>query len=83
MLSSQSISLGSLTVWSPIIEDISLTSDTWKTLHAQTENTLRVIENLTPVQKKLMGESNNLNIFFPHIGVFSKDYFLASLLLKK
>jgi hypothetical protein len=52
-------------------------------MHAQTENMLKVIENLTPSQKKLLAESNNPDLFYPHIGVFSKDYFIASILLKK
>jgi len=52
-------------------------------MHAQTENMLKVIENLTPNQKKLLADSNNPNLFYPHVGVFSKDFFIASILLKK
>jgi hypothetical protein len=79
---SQSILLASSTVWAPVIHPC-ISSDSWKTLQAQTENTVRVVENLTPVQKKLLAESNQLNEFFPHIGIFSKDYYISSLLIKK
>jgi hypothetical protein len=65
------------------LEETSVASDLWGVLHAQTSNTLKVVENLTPAQKKLLAESNNLNVFYPHIGIFSKDYFLSTILLKK
>jgi hypothetical protein len=83
VLSSQSISLGSFTVWSPSLDSLCLSTESWKTMHAQTENMLKVIENLTPIQKKLIADSNNPNLFYPHVGVFSKDYFIATILLKK
>lgn len=83
LLSSQSVLLGSLTVWSPTLDSLCLSADSWKTMHTQTENMLKVIENLTPVQKKLLADSNNPNLFYPHVGVFSKDYFIATILLKK
>lgn len=83
MFSSQSVILGSVTVWSPCLESPCLSGESWKTMHVQTENTLKVIENLTPSQKKLLAESTNPELFYPHIGLFSKDYFIASILLKK
>lgn len=83
MFSSQSVNLGSSTVWSPCLEPPCLSGESWKTIHAQTENMLKVIENLTPSQKKVLAESNNPDLFYPHIGVFAKDYFIASILLKK
>lgn len=75
--------MGSLTVWAPSLQGTTLSSEQWGIVHAQTVNTIRVIENLTPVQKKLLGESININEFYPHIGIFSKDYFVSTVLLKK
>jgi len=79
---SQSLLLHSQTLWSPIVRNIQLTSESWSILHAQTENMLRVVENLTPSQKKLLSESTDPNMFYPHVGIFSKDYYLATILIK-
>jgi hypothetical protein len=79
---SQSILLASSTVWAPVVHP-SISSESWKTLQAQTENTNRVVENLTPIQKKMLADSTHLSLFFPHIGIFSKDYYVSSLLIKK
>ena len=79
---SQSLLLHSQTIWSPVVRDIQLTAESWTVLHAQTENMLKVVENLTPSQKKLVSESIDPNLFYPHVGIFSKDYFLATVLLK-
>jgi hypothetical protein len=79
---SQSLYLHSLTLWSPVARDVQLSTEAWGILHAQTENVLRVVENLTPSQKKLLSDSSDPNLFYPHVGIFSKDFFIATVLLK-
>jgi hypothetical protein len=75
---------GSLTVWIPIVHDTSVTFDVWASMQSHTSQTIQIVENLTMQQKRAFGEENLVpHAFFPHIGLFAKDFIVGVVLLKK
>jgi hypothetical protein len=78
------VAVTSATNWIPIISSHStLTSEVWQTFQSNTRNSVNVVENLTPQQRRAFTEQTNLNSYFPHVGLFAKDFVVGVILLKK
>ena len=81
---SQSVAVSSATVWVPILSPHStLTKEVWQTFQSSTRNSVNVVENLTPQQRRAFTEQTNLNSYYPHVGLFAKDFVVGVILLKK
>lgn len=81
---SQSVLLGSLTVWIPIVNDTTVSLDVWNSMQYHTSQSLQIVQNLTMQQKRAFNEENLVpHAFFPHIGLFAKDFTVGVILQKK
>jgi hypothetical protein len=81
---SQSTTFGSITVWIPLLYNTSVTYEVWESMQSHTSQSIQVVENLTMQQKRAFGEENLVpHAFFPHIGLFAKDFVMGVVLLKK
>lgn len=75
---------GSSTIWIPIVQETSVTFDVWASMQSYTSQSVQIVENLTMQQKRAFGEENLVpHAFFPHIGLFAKDFIIGVVLLKK
>ena len=78
------MTVSSATIWVPILSPNStLTSEVWQTFQSNTRNSVNVVENLTTQQRRAFTEQTNLNSYFPHVGLFAKDFVVGVILLKK
>jgi hypothetical protein len=57
--------------------------DAWLTLQSNTRNSMFVIENLTLQQRRAFSDEIAPHAFFPHVGLFGKDFVLGAVILKK
>ena len=81
---SQSVVLGSLTIWIPIVNDTSVSYDVWSSMQFHTSQSVQIVQNLTMQQKRAFNEENLVpHAFFPHIGLFAKDFTVGAILQKK
>lgn len=78
------MTVSSATIWVPILgPNSTLTSEVWQTFQSSTRNSVNVVENLTTQQRRAFTEQTNLNSYFPHVGLFAKDFVVGVILLKK
>jgi len=78
---SQSLLLGSITNWIPYITSQNgVHPDTWICVQENNENIARIVANLTmPVTSQFYAQQN-INVFFPNVGLFVSDFALGTAL---
>ena len=66
-----------------MVHSTSISNEAWGTMQSNTRNSVKVIENLTVQQRRVFSDEFVPNAFFPHVGLFAKDFVIGVVLLKK
>jgi hypothetical protein len=65
------------------MHDKTVSVDAWLTMQSHTRNAVTVVDNLTLQQRRAFSEDLSPQAFFPHVGLFGKDFVIGALVLRK
>lgn len=84
MLYSQSVLIGSVTSWFPLVDPAKIIhKDISTAFHDHVHGVVHVVNNLTSPQTLLFYSQSSPNLFLPHVGLFVSDFAIGTQLSKK
>lgn len=84
MYHSQSVLIGSVTTWFPLVDPTRvLSKEISFAFHEHLHGVIHVVNNLSSPQTLLFYSQTSPNFFLPHVGLFVSDFAIGSQLTKK